>query len=62
MRMALIRDGVAVNIIEAEKGYEPGKGLRVVDAANADIGARFNGKSFEAASPAPAPVPAAAAL
>jgi hypothetical protein len=53
-RFAVIRDGVCENIIVAEPGFEL-PGVTLIEAADAAIGATFDGRRFIRPDPVPEP-------
>lgn len=46
MRLAIIRDGVVENVIEAEEGFSAGDGTRTLPAGSAAPGWIFDGVKF----------------
>lgn len=57
MRIALIREGVVENVIEAGDGFTPGEGLVAVSTETAGPGWRYDGEAFFPPDPALEPVP-----
>lgn len=62
MRMALIRDGLVVNVIEAEPGFAPQDGAEAVETQSAAPGWIYAGGAFRPPPPAKAPAPAAVTM
>jgi len=62
MRFASILNGVVVNAILADHGFDPGDGSTLVQSDTAQIGDTFDGVHFTPAPPLPPVVPASVAM
>lgn len=46
MRLALVQDGIVVNVVEADEGFSPDNGLLAIPSAEAGPGWRYDGKTL----------------